>query len=541
MSNPEQQREHWSGNLGFVLAAAGSAIGLGNIWRFPYVTGEHGGGAFVLVFLVCVAVIGIPVMLCEISLGRHTQRNPVGAFHKLTPSSSTFAHLLGAGMIVAGLFLLVFRDWGWALICLGLGTAVFRYSWRMVGGMGVVAGFLILSFYSVVGGWTIGYVVEMLRVLFTGGAYGQEVFSDAASSGERFVNLVVSPVWSIVNHLVFMALCTGIVYAGVRGGIERAARVLMPLLLILLLALIVRGVSLPGAVEGIRFFLTPDFSQLGTESVLIAMGLAFFSLSLGMGAMITYGSYVERNQNLFTASLAVVGLDVLLALLAGLAIFPAVFAVGMEPTQGPGLVFVLLPTVFIGIPYGALWGLLFFVLLVVAAWTSGISLLEVVTAYFVDERGWTRPRAALTCGGIIAALGILSAVSVDADLTGWSYLGRLQRLITWCFGAAPGSFFDLVENVSSNWLLPLGGMLIALFVGWIWGTRQALEEIRHGSRNFGDVHVVSLLAGLKDDPSHNSPVHVLTLASVWGIFIRFISPLAVLLAFLHTIGWLFAG
>lgn len=536
MSKSSPTREQWSGNLGFVLAAAGSAIGLGNIWRFPYVTGMNGGGAFVLVYLLCILGIGIPVMLCEITLGRHTQRNPVGAFRRLTPRNSMSAHILGLGAVLAGLFLLLFQRWGWGLLCLAIGLGIFRYSWRMVGGMGVLAGFLILSFYSVVGGWTLGYGVEMLHAMVS--APAAAVFETPELSGAHFERLIASPLWSLSYHFLFMAMCIGVVVAGVRGGIERAARILMPLLLLLLLALIVRGVSLPGAARGVRFFLSPDFSRLSATSILSAMGLAFFSLSLGMGAIITYGSYVGKDQNLFTASLAIVGLDTLIALLAGLAIFPAVFAVGMTPDSGPGLVFVLLPTVLLGIPYGAFWGLMFFLLLLVAAFTSGISLLEVVTSYFVDERGWSRRRASVVFGAIIAALGALSALSPDAGLTGWRYLGGVRTIIAGCFGAAPGCFFDLVDNLASNWFLPLGGLFIALFVGWVWGPRQALEEIRQGSSNFGDVHIVSLLAGLKEDPSHNSPVHVLTLASLWGIFIRFISPVAILIAFLHTIGWL---
>lgn len=541
MDNRHGAREQWSGSLGFILAAAGSAIGLGNIWKFPYVSGMHGGGAFVIVYLLCVAAIGIPVMLCEIAIGRHTQRNPVGAFGALAPSGSLLAHLIGFCMVLAGLFLLVFQSWGWAFLCLLPGALVFRFGWRLVGGMGVLAGFVILSFYSVVGGWTFGYVLEMLRSLLSGGVGGTHAtlhFAGAETSLARFSSLAANASWSLVNHAVFMALCIGIVMVGVRRGIERISRILMPLLLFLLLILIVRGLSLPGSGEGVRFFLTPDFGRLSTESVLIAMGLAFFSLSLGMGAMITYGSYVGRQQNLFRSTLGVVGLDVLLALLAGLAIFPAVFATGAEPGEGAGLVFILLPTVFMQIPGGALWGLLFFLLLLVAAWTSGISLLEVVTAYFIDERGWSRRRATLVFGGFIFALGSLSALSPDAGLTGWSRLATLRDLLVFCFGAAPGSFLDLADNLASNWLLPLGGLLISLFVGWVWGVKPALDEIRHGSDNFGDVHLVSLLAGLRDDDSHNSPVHVLTLAAVWGIFIRFISPLAIMLAFLHTIGWL---
>jgi neurotransmitter:Na+ symporter, NSS family len=519
-------REHWSGSLGFILATAGSAIGLGNIWKFPYITGENGGGAFVLIYLLCIAVIGLPVMLCEITLGRHTQRNPAGAFKALNPHSSVTAHLFGLAVTLCGLCLLAFRQWGWGTALLVLGALIFRYRWALVGGMGVVAGFAILSFYSVVAGWTIGYIVKA--------ATGQLGFANVEDAAGAFDAFAGSPVWGISCHGVFMLLCVLIVYRGIRSGIERWSKILMPLLFLLLVILIIRGLTLPGAFEGVRFYLSPDFSKITAESTLIALGHAFFSLSLGMGAIITYGSYVDKKQNLFVASLSIVALDTLVALMAGLAMFPAVFAMGLAPDVGPGLVFQVLPTVFARIPLGAVWATLFFLLLMVAALTSGISLLEVVTAYFVDERGWSRRAATVTFGLVIFLLGSLCTLS----LSSWDNLPGVERALVWAFGSARAGFFDLLDHIASNWLLPLGGLFISLFVGWIWGTRKAVDEIRMGSHNFGDVHLWSLLAGLKDDPSHSSDVHVLTLASLWGIFIRFISPIAIIIAFLNTIGWL---
>lgn len=526
MDSHHTSREHWSGAWGLILAAAGSAIGLGNIWKFPYIVGENGGGAFVLVYLLCIAVIGAPVMICEFALGRHTQRNPVGAFKALSPKTSVLAHLVGLLLVLAGFFLLLFRFWGWGAILLGLGALVFRFGWILVGAMGVVAGFTILSFYSVVAGWTLGYIWKA--------AANQLDFASVEAAGEHFGQFILHPGWALGCHFVFILLCVLIVYRGIRSGIERWSRILMPVLFLLILSLIVRSITLPGAMEGVRFYLTPDFSKINAGSVLIALGHAFFSLSLGMGAMITYGSYIDRKENLFTSTLSVVGLDTFIALMAGLAIFPAVFAQGFGPDAGPGLVFQVLPTVFHQIPLGAFWAFLFFLLLLIAALTSGISLLEVVTAYFVDERGWRRSRAATLCGTAIFLIGGLCAVSV-AD---WSRLEGLHAFLVAVFGSTKASFFDTMDNLSSNWFLPLGGLFIALFTGWVWGTKNALDEIRHGSSNFGDVHLLSLLAGLKDDPSHNSREHVLTLASLWGLFIRFISPLAVLIAFLHTVGWL---
>jgi NSS family neurotransmitter:Na+ symporter len=617
------KREHWGSSLGFVLAAAGSAIGLGNIWKFPYITGENGGGAFVIVYLVCIAVIGLPVMLCEITLGRHSQRNPVGAFKAVAPKSSTVAHLIGAAILLNAFFLFCFGRWQMGLLAVAVGLMVFRFGWVVVGAMGVLAGFIILSYYSVVAGWTIGYMVEegtgrlstvpedqtpkvlaeiviskvqappdglakeleakglkqeeidaqlktaarqaMLDYLrrdldvkglpdnwqtmddkvfaelvtmplvalpraqlqeeavrLYGGTVkdkdGKDTYSNelqTAISGARFGDSVSSPTYALTFHLIFMALCIGIVALGVQKGIERYSKILMPLLFLLLIVLIVRGMTLPGATKGVQFFLSPDFSKLTAASVLVALGHAFFSLSLGMGAMITYGSYVDRKSNLFVSALSIVVLDTLVALLAGMAIFPAVFAMKYTPDAGPGLVFKILPAVFQHITWGPLWATIFFLLLLVAALTSGISLLEVVTAYFVDELNWSRRQAAIVFGIIIAILGGFCAVN--------------------------DGVFNVLEDVSSNWMLPLGGMFIALFVGWIWGTKNAVDEIRHGSHNFADVHLFSLLAGLKDDDSHNSHVHVFTLASLWGIFIRFVAPFFVLLVFLQGIKWLNLG
>ncbi|HOK04276.1 MAG TPA: sodium-dependent transporter [Victivallales bacterium] len=547
----EGKREHWSGNIGFILASAGSAIGLGNIWKFPYITGENGGGAFVLIYLFCILLIGIPVMLCEFTIGRHTQKGPVGAFNALKPKSCNLAHTIGALIVIIALALMCFGNYGWAILFLIIGGIIFISGWTFVGIMGVVAGFIILSFYSVVAGWTIGYIWHSLSDFWAG---DNSVFAASDSTVKTFLTFINGkeltasdgaiiaknlPWYSIICHITFMIMCMAIVYKGVKEGIEKWSKILMPFLFVLLIALILRALSLPGSIEGIKFYLTPRFGMLATKtfwtkSFLIALGHAFFSLSLGMGVMITYGSYLSKKENIFISTLSVAGLDTLVALMAGLAIFPAVFAMGMQPDSGPGLVFLVLPQVFHKMPLGPLWGTLFFVLLLVAALTSGISILEVVVSYFMDELKFPRHTAVIFSGIVIAALGCLCAVSVGD----WSNLEWLHILLVKIFDIKKGNFFDVMDNIASNWMLPLGGMFIAIFTGWIWGTRHALNEIRHGAKNFGDVHLLSLLAGLKDDPSHNSDVHVLTLASLWGIFIRFISPLAILVAFLHSIGWI---
>jgi len=523
---PSEGREHWSGQLGFVLAAAGSAIGLGNIWKFPYITGENGGGAFVLIYIVCILLVGMPVMLCEIILGRHTQKNPVGAFKMLAPKSSMTAHILGIMMFICGIALLCFETYGWGFIFLFVAVMIFKYGWVMPGIMSVFSGFIILSYYSVVGGWTISYFFNAMA--------GSLAFQNAQEATAFFNTLKVSPWTCVFFHVIFMGLTCLIIYSGVRKGIERWSRILMPALFIILIALILRGITLPNALDGVDFFLRPDFSKIKPRSVLTALGHAFFTLSLGMGAIITYGSYVSKRENLFKASLSIVGLDTLAAIMAGLAIFPVAYAVKINPECGPGLVFQTLPLVFSQIPFGSFWCAVFFLLLFIAALTSGMSLLEVVVSFAMDELKWTRHFATFVCGGAITVLGAFSAVSIS----NWKNIEWLHSVLVDIFNTAQTNFFDFMDNLGANWLLPLSGLFIALFTGWIWGTKKAVDEMRIGSENFADVNFISLLAGLKDDPGHNAKIHIITLASLWGIFIRFIAPLAILVAFLQIAGWI---
>lgn len=516
-----EKREHWSSGLGFIFAAAGSAIGLGNIWKFPYIAGQNGGGAFVLVYLACVVMVGMPVMLCEMTLGRATQKNPVGAFKALSPDTSRLANLIGVSMIFSGLALLCFKQFGWAAVVCAVGLLVMFYGWTTVGILCIVTPFAILSYYCVVGGWTIGYIYK---------SFAQELnIATVPEAGGIYDVFIANTGLMVGLFLIFALLTSLIVWGGVKNGIERWSKILMPLLFVLLLVIMLRGLSLPGARRGVAFLLKPDFAKLSAEGVLIALGHAFFTLSLGMGAMITYSSYISREQNIFLSSLAVVFLDTLVALLAGLAIFSTVFAMGFSPDVGPSLVFKVLPAVFNAIPLGWLWAGLFFLLLSVAALTSAVSLLEVAVAYFIDERKWNRHKAVAVCTLGIIASGLLSAVSI----TNWKKIEWLHDWLVKAFNVQSGNFFDTIENLSSNWFLPLGGLGICLFVGWVWGTRKAVKEIRYGSSNFADVHLIALLAGLKDDPSHNDErYHVLTLASLWGIFIRFIAPVAITIAFL---------
>ena len=414
----EAHREHWGSRIGFILAAAGSAVGLGNIWRFPYITGKYGGAAFVLVYLALIFIVGFSVMLAEMAIGRKAQLNAVGSFQKLRGGA-----------------------------------------WPIVGWMGVVAGFMILSFYAVIGGWTIKYFIWS----FTG------LMGDAAAgkAGDVFGAFVTNTPQVIMYQAIFMLITIWVVYKGIGEGIEKYCKILMPALFVILLILIVRSVTLEGAGKGLEFYLKPDFSKLTGESFAAALGQAFFSLSLGMGCMITYGSYVDKQTGLPGSAIQVCVIDTAVAILAGLAIFPAVFAFGVDAGAGPGLTFVTLPSVFAKMAGGTIWSALFFLLLFIAALTSAISLLEVVAAYVIDK-GWARPKAAVIMGLLIFALGVPSAMS----LTGAPKI-------------AGKDFLDAMDFLSSNVLLPLGGVFIALFVGWFWTADARREVTNEGTHSFG--------------------------------------------------------
>jgi NSS family neurotransmitter:Na+ symporter len=425
-------REQWGSRIGFILAAAGSAIGLGNIWRFPTTTGDNGGGIFVIIYVACVLILGAPIMLAEFTIGRSTQTNAVGSFRKLAPGTP----------------------------------------WFMVGGMGVIAGFLILSYYSVVGGWIIGYMVDSVRgILFTFGSH--------AALDAHFKTAAQNPAFSIGYLLVFMGFTIFIIYRGVGQGIERWSKILMPILFLLLLMIIVRGLTMPNSLAGLSFLFVPNFEKFGPGTLSAAMGQAFFSLSLGMGTMITYGSYLSRKQNLPNSALQIAGLDTIAALLAGMAIFPALFAITPELSAdmrgGPGLIFVAFPRIFLSMFGGnvllaQLFGFSFFLLVLIAAITSSISLLEVVVAYFVDERGWARRKAAVIMGTVIFFIGIPSALSnVDPDRS-FTFLGK--------------SIFTIVDMVATAYMLPIGGLFISIFVAWRWQKAACLGEARSGGATF---------------------------------------------------------
>ncbi|MBN2806814.1 MAG: sodium-dependent transporter, partial [Prolixibacteraceae bacterium] len=414
LQNTQQNRDSFGSRFGVIAATAGSAIGLGNIWRFPYIAGENGGGAFLLIYLAFILVIGIPVMISELTIGRATQRNPFGAFRILKPGSK----------------------------------------WFFIGIMGIAAAFMINAFYSVVAGWTLEYLVKALTNQFSG--------KNAVEINTLFSDFQQSSWKPLFWTIIFITLSASIVLAGVKKGIERFSKILMPLLLLIIVILGVRAVTLPNAMEGLVFLFRPDFSKIETSSILVALGQAFFSLSIGMGTLITYGSYISKRENIASSAVSVAFADTLIAVLAGVAIFPAVFAFGISPASGPDLVFLTLPNIFAQMTGGYVFALLFFFLLVVAALTSTISILEVVVAYFVEELNMKRWLATLLASAGIAVLGILCSLSLY-KVPGLSLGNR--------------NLFTILEDTSSNIFLPLGGMLIVIFVAWFFGRDKLKAEL----------------------------------------------------------------
>ncbi len=420
MENNKLQRDSFGSKFGIIAAAAGSAIGLGNIWKFPYITGVYGGSAFIIVYLLCIAGIGLPIMLSEFLIGRRAQANAVGAFKKQAPGTP----------------------------------------WFLTGTLGLAAAVIILSFYGVVAGWTLDYVFRAITNQFANMA--------PAQLGDMFGGFITSPVRPIVWQVVFMLLTLGVVLGGVKDGIEKYSKILMPFLLGIIVILNIRALTLPGASEGISFLFKPDFSKLSAAAVLSALGHAFFSLSLGMGTMITYGSYISKKENLGKTALQVTIADTVIALLAGLAIFPAVFAFGIEPSAGPGLVFITLPNVFNQMPGGYIFSILFFVLLAVAALTSSVSILEVVVAYFAEEKGVSRKAAAIWSTVAITILGAFESLTNGTVNFKLPFLksGEILSL----------GFFDWMIELS-DMMLPLGGLFIALFVGYKMLRKDVEDEV----------------------------------------------------------------
>jgi NSS family neurotransmitter:Na+ symporter len=438
-----QQRGQWSGRLGFILAAAGSAIGLGNLWKFPYVTHQNEGGAFVLVYLAAVVLVGFPIMAAEVLMGRRAARSPVGTFATLSEG----------------------RPGGKA--------------WTAVGFLGVAAGFVILSYYSVVAGWTLHYILLSLQGKLA------VLARDATALQTHFVDgFLADGGQQVAFHLVFMTATVAAVFFGVKKGIERVAKILMPLLFAIILFLVIYSTTTSGFGEAMGFLFRPNFGELEPSAILEAVGQAFFSLSLGMGAMLTYGSYMRRESSVPRSVLEISILDSMMGILACVIMFSIIFTFDLEITQSATILFTTLPTVLIQLPLGEFVLGLFFVLVGFAALTSTVSLMEVVSSYAIDELGWPRQRATLTMGVAIALFGILSALSLgsSAALSSFNLFGK----------SSTGGVFSSLDYLAANWLLPVGGLLIALFVGWILNPRDVRDELETGhgplGRRFGFLH-----------------------------------------------------
>jgi neurotransmitter:Na+ symporter, NSS family len=441
----------WSNRLAFILAATGSAVGLGNIWKFPYITGMNGGGAFVLVYLLCILCIGIPLLMAESMLGRRGRQSPINTMAVLTAEEG--------------------------------GSKV----WVWVGWMGVLAGFLILSYYSVIAGWALAYVVRAASGMFNG--------MNAEGINNIFGSFVSDPERVLAWHSLFMVMTMVVVARGVQAGLEQAVRYMMPALFVILIVLVLYAVTTGYFSAGFYFMFAPDFSKLSWDGVLIAMGHAFFTLSLGMGAIMMYGSYLPAGTSIAKTSLMIAAADTTVALLAGLAIFPIVFANGLEPTSGAGLIFKTLPIAFGQMDAGMLIGTLFFILLVFAAWTSSISLIEPAVAWLVENHGMSRISASVWLGALSWLLGIATILS-------FNYWEKYKL-----FGK---TFFDLIDHVTANIMLPLGGLLIAIFAGWVVSVKSSYDEMDNGKQGY----------------------------ALWLFLVRIVTPVAVILIFLNVSGLL---
>lgn len=417
----KENRAILGGKLSAVLVAAGSSVGLGNIWRFPYVAGDNGGGAFLVIYILCVLLLGLPIMLAEFTVGRSVQRNAVGAYRALDRK------------------------------------------WSFLGYNGVLAAFLILGFYFVVSGWTAEYMAHSLT--------GSLAHFTTAEEYKGVFDAFISNPWRPVLYTCLFVLATHAVIAlGVQKGIERSAKVLMPLLFLILIVLSIHSLLMPGGAEGLKFLFAPDFSKVTPTTVLVALGQAFFSLSIGLGSMVTYASYFKHDTNLRHTALNVTILDTLVAILAGVVIFPAVFSVGIEPTSGPSLVFITLPSIFNGMPWSMVWSTIFFLLLVVAALTSTISLHEVITAYLHEEWHLTRRAAAWVTTGSTAVLATVASLSLGL-LGDWTLFGL--------------NIFDSLDFLTANILLPVGGFFTCIFVGWRLDQRILKAQItNNGEQTF---------------------------------------------------------
>jgi len=511
----DSDREHWSGTLGFVLAAVGSAVGLGNVWKFPYVAGNNGGGAFVMIYLGCIAAIGLPMLVTEMVIGRRSDKGPVGAYKDLLETDRDGIALVVVGIAIAayGMYLLTIPTASNALVglvALTLGVLLAALRWKFWGIFAIVTGFLLLSFYSVVGGWTVGYIGKAI--------VGQFGTTPAAEIPGLFENLSGNWAWATGYHAVFMAVTIGVVYGGVKKGIERTAKILMPIFGVLLFGMLVYALNTEGSNEALNFLFAVDFSAVTASTVLDAMGQAFFTLSLGMGAMIVYGSYLDDDDDIFSSAVYVASFDTLVALAAGVVIFGIVFSnSGVEPSAGPSLVFQTMPELLADIPGGYFLAIAFFVLLGFAALTSAMSLLEVVVSYFVDEVGLERDVATIVLGTAIFVAGIPSVLSFNIWADAKIALGGEERTI-----------FGILDYLISNWALPIGGLGAALYAGWAIRPEQWFNEVIDSSlsERLEEASEVGELGRVAHEEAKAVVFRLIVFSWLW--LIRIVAPLAIL-------------
>ena len=435
-------RDQFASKIGFILAAAGSAIGLGAIWKFPYMAGTNGGSVFILLFILCTVVIGLPILIAEFMIGRRGQLDPINSFKTQAPGKP----------------------------------------WYMVGWLGLVACGIILSFYSVVGGWILSYLFRAVSLKLTG---------QGLDFAALFNDIIANPVEVLIAQGAFMLLTLLIVQAGIKSGIEVASKWMMPLLFIFFILLFIRSVTLDGAMEGIKFMFVPDWSYLNAETLLLALGQAFFSLSVGVSAMITYSSYLAPKENIVSSAGNVAVMNIFISILAGLVIFPAVFALGYSPEQGPGLVFIMIPAVFEQLPMGGLFLIIFFILLLFATVTSAIALLEVVVSIGIGKKTAGRRRASWIFAALIFLLGIPSALSYGV-MSDFTIIGK--------------NFFDFADYITSSILMPIGALFISLFAGFHYSKKISQQEL------------------------NSSPI----IFNIWLMIVRYLAPVAILIILIRS-------
>ncbi|WP_100331075.1 sodium-dependent transporter [Bacillus xiapuensis] len=441
------QTEQWTSKIGFILASAGSAIGIGAIWKLPYVTGTSGGGAFFLLFVLFTALIGLPLLLGEFVIGRSSQKEAIRAYQHIAPKSF----------------------------------------WPVTGYIGVITCFILLSFYSVIGGWILHY----LLLGFTGQLHATEDY------GALFAESIASPFWSVGAQLAFLFITIIVVSRGIQNGIEAANKYLMPALFLIFIAIIIRSLTLDNAAAGVEFFLKPDFSQLSSKDVLFALGQSFFSLSVGVSVMVTYSSYLDKTQNLGKSALSIAGLNVIISMLSGLAIFPAVFSLGVEPEAGPGLLFIVLPSIFQQIPFGIVFLMLFLALFLFATLTSAFSMLEIIVASIAKGDRSKRKSLSWLAGLLIFLVGIPSALS----------FGVLSEVVIF-----NKTIFDAADFLVSNLLMPIGAFLIAIFIPLKMNKQLLYDELSKGAGN------------------------IKSWFALWLLLLRFVVPVVIIIVFLDVIG-----